>query len=256
MKKNYSIKELRAICQKTAPDPKRESWVGLFSRIFSIYCTKIFLKTAITPNNITILSVVTFFIGIGMFFFDTTFMNILGSLIIFLSIVFDGCDGEVARFREQKSLLGGVYTEPVSHDVQYGFAPFILGVALYVQGYGVIFLLCGAIASITKLEYRLLDARILQLQQLIEQKKNDAVFGESIPVIVSRSFASTIYVIMARVNKNFLSSTGVFFVLFVCSLFHIVDYGVMFFAIGYMFFYVSLFLKHFYLIYSQKLYNK
>ena len=66
----YSFKELRAVCQTTAPNPARESLVGLSSRIFAIYFTKLLLIFNIGPHSTTIISVLFFFLGIGFFIFN------------------------------------------------------------------------------------------------------------------------------------------------------------------------------------------
>ncbi len=160
--RNYSIRELRDICQKTASNPARDAMSGKIVRFFSMYATALFLRTSITANQITAVSVGVFFIGLGLLFVGTRVADSIGSLIVFLSVILDGADGEVARFRRSAGRLGSNYVEPVSHDIQYGISFLLLGTALALRYDMPIFLLLGGITSVTKLLYRLLEARFWQ----------------------------------------------------------------------------------------------
>lgn len=154
----YSIRELREICQKSAPNPAMETIAGRICRVFSIYTTKLFLYTSFTPNQITIIS---FFILITSAFtyFGSYATTFLGPFLHFVSITVDGNDGEVARFRKLSSKFGASYVEPISHDIQYGLYFFIISLGLFYTGAPVYVLIAGAIASIAKLLYRFLQLR-------------------------------------------------------------------------------------------------
>jgi len=232
-----SIKQLRAICQATAPNPARESKVGKFSRIFSIYFTKIFLYTNVPPPVVMASSVAVFFIGIGFMSLNQFSTNLIGVGIIFFSIVLDGTDGELARARKQTSVVAGMYGEPVSHDFQYGFAFLIVSIGLYLSGAAWWIIALGAIASIAKLIYRLLEIRFWDVfygyqneEQLDEIKKAYSVLP---------SWKRLIY----WVNKNFFSSTGVFLVALLTVLVDRLDLFIWFFAVGYVLMMFALFIK-------------
>lgn len=233
----YSIRELRDICQATAPNPARETKVGRFARIFSIYFTKLFLYTPITPNQITALSVIIFFSGIFIFLFNDYYLNIIGSLVVFFSIIVDGCDGETARFRKQTSVVGGMYAEPASHDVQYGFMFPIIAVGLVSSGYSPIYYLIAAIASITKLLYRLLEKNYLFAfsSNLVDKEINKIKQGYK----KKKWFIRLVY----WIDKNFFGSTGIFLMLFIFSIANRIDLCLWFFAIGYTMLWIALFIK-------------
>jgi hypothetical protein len=220
----YNIKELRSICQATAPDPSQESLVGLFSRKFSIYFTWLFLRTSISPNQITVLSTLVFFVGICMFFFNDYYLGIAASLVVFFSIVLDGCDGEVARFRKKGGILGSSYVEPVSHDIQYGFSFVILGLVLSFS-LDPFYLLLGAIAAVTKLQTRLLDNRFSR----VVEKFNGDLFDEGSRGNEHKKKNS----IRIFINKNLFSSTAIFLVLFIAAILNHLEIFLWYFAIGY-----------------------
>jgi len=241
------IQELRARCQSTAPNPMRESILGKFARRFSIYWTWIFLHTRTSPNQITFLSVVVFFIGIAFFWTNTFIFNLIGCAIIFLSIVLDGSDGEVARFRKTAGVTGTLYVEPVSHDIQYGFMFLLLGTFFTMNGFSWMYVLLGGIAGITKLLYRLLEIRYWDLTQAqtitvekVEQLKQDYYHKPW--------FERLFY----WLNKNFFSSTGVFVVILACTLLNHINWYLWIYAVCYAGLWVLLFAKQFYSLFIKK----
>ena len=234
-----NITTLRTICQATAPNPARESFTGKFSRRFSIYTTWLLLHTNITPNQITFLSVIIFFLGTACFFKLTFWWNLIGSLIIFFSIILDGSDGEVARFRKTAGLAGTNYVEPVSHDIQYGFMFPLLGLALYWHGYPWWYLVLGAVASLTKLQYRFLEIRFWLLQNAKETITDEKIKQIKDTFSLFPWWKKLFY----WINKNFFSSTGVFLLIFICTLFGRLDVYVWIFAVAYTVLWGMLFTK-------------
>lgn len=98
-----SIKELKKKIRKT----QREDWFAEnISRRFSKYITKLLILIGLNANQVTIFSIIVGIIG-GLFFFlpDINIMFI-GSLILLLGYVFDYSDGEIARYRNETSILG------------------------------------------------------------------------------------------------------------------------------------------------------
>lgn len=248
---DYTIKELREICQACHATPewkKEDNKIGIFSLNFSIYFTRLFLYTRITPNQITTLSVLVFFAGISLLLFNDYTANIIGSLVIFFSIVLDGCDGEVARFRKFignpiKGNVGGLYTEPVSHDVQYGLAFLIIAYGLVMHGFPPYYYVLGGLASITKLLFRLLQARFCT----ILATKN-VTREEGIKMHTSLKKKSIFIRIIYRINKNFFNNSGVFIVIFIGALINRIDLSLWFFGVGFTLLWIAMFGKQVYQI--------
>ncbi len=79
-----------------------------FGRKISIAISKRLVETSITPNQITLISVL---IGLlGGFFMGVSrgLWQILGSLLFLTHSIMDGCDGEIARIKFSESRLGGL----------------------------------------------------------------------------------------------------------------------------------------------------
>lgn len=63
-------------------------------------------RTAVTPNQLSALSFVVVLIGAACLAMSQWTMWILGGLVIQLGSVLDGCDGEIARLKHQRSARG------------------------------------------------------------------------------------------------------------------------------------------------------
>ena len=244
---DFSIKQLREMCQATAPNPARESKVGKFSRVFSIYFTKLFLQLKFTPTHLNILSVLVFLAGVSLFIFNEFHLNLIASGLIFLSIVFDGCDGEMARLLQCTSGFAARYNEPVSHDVEYGLMFIPITIGLYLDGFSILYVFAGLLASIFKLMERSLRIRFLFA-------KKESGTHEGTEKIKEDYYRKPAHVrLIYWIEKNFYSSTGVFLILFILSIFDSLEYSVWIFGIGWGLFWLALMLKQFYVIGKQKL---
>lgn len=124
-----SVAEVRAVCQ---PDAVRmransEHWVAdVYLRRISPYLTRWLLRTPISANGVTALMILT---GMGAAFV----LLIPGLPGVFLAAIlgqmqmlWDCCDGEVARWR-QTSSPKGVFLDRVGHYVTEGLIPIALG---------------------------------------------------------------------------------------------------------------------------------
>ena len=87
-----SIRELREICQKD----KTEYW-----RNISIYLTKLFLYTPITANQISAICFILTILSAIFISIDNILYPFLGLFLLYLAIILDHVDGEVARYKKQ-----------------------------------------------------------------------------------------------------------------------------------------------------------
>ena len=95
--------------------------------------TRFFLRTAMTPNQITVLSCLIGLFGATCFFRAGYWGPVLGALLLQLSAVIDCCDGEVARMKFLESRLGAWLD--ITLDTVVHIATFVgLGFAVWAQG--------------------------------------------------------------------------------------------------------------------------
>ena len=125
-----SLAELRAVAQPAAHIGRynAEHWAGaLYIRHLSIYATRALLPTGISPNGVTWLMIVVGVAAAGVLSLPGLVPAIGAVLLIQLQLLLDCSDGEVARWRGEKSVLG-VYLDRIGHWLTEGALPIALGI--------------------------------------------------------------------------------------------------------------------------------
>ena len=106
-------KDLRAIAQ---PAHEPFVWARLYGRRLSWPVTRLALKTPLSANAISVLSIVVGAGGGACFAARSVPWNLAGVLLLLLSWVLDCVDGEVARARGQTS-LDGEFIDACRHQI-------------------------------------------------------------------------------------------------------------------------------------------
>lgn len=112
-----TIKELREITQKEKIEGRERPWFYTsLQRGPSIYITRILINTSVSPNTISVFSILSGVIGSMLLVTPTQTTFILGILLCYLHILLDKVDGEIARYKKQFSLRG-VFLDEINHLV-------------------------------------------------------------------------------------------------------------------------------------------
>lgn len=114
-----TISELRKKLQEEKVNPegwKRPWGYKSLQRGPSIYITHVLLKTKITANQVTILSILFGIAGSLLLLGFEWYIKLLGVTFVYLGILFDKVDGEIARYRKTFSLKG-IFWDEVNHLV-------------------------------------------------------------------------------------------------------------------------------------------
>jgi len=101
--------EKKTMSEAKRAEAKKSIWGFYVGRPITYVLTIPFLYTSISPNTITIISLV--FVGFSYYFFSTSSTiqgGLLGLLFLFLWSMFDGVDGNVARYKGLKSKSGDI----------------------------------------------------------------------------------------------------------------------------------------------------
>lgn len=237
--KKLTIKELRQKVQSNAPEAGRDPYIGLTIRFFSIYATKLFLFIRITPLQVTILSVLLFLSGVFLFVFHLYWLYFVGIFIIYISIILDGCNGELARLGKYRPDIGAKYIEPVSHDIQYALMFMPIAVGVYIVDNSSIIILIAFIATIAKLLQRFFIMRFDQIRTN-EKSQIDTEGEASVSFEKNVSFLHRIYRFF---NRNLFSSVGFIIPLLIFSIIDRIDLFIWTFALIYFLFASMHFLK-------------
>jgi phosphatidylglycerophosphate synthase len=106
---------------------------GLVSRTLnrpvSIAISSLVVETPLTPNQ---MSVICFVLALGAAGLMVGQQFVWGALLMHVSSVLDGCDGEVARLKYQSSKLGG-WLDTIFDDISNNTFALCTGIGLYLQ---------------------------------------------------------------------------------------------------------------------------
>lgn len=77
-------------------------------RKISLAVTRRLVRTGVTPNQMTAMSVAIGMFGALFFLSSRPAFQLTGALLFLLHSILDGCDGEIARLKHLESRLGGI----------------------------------------------------------------------------------------------------------------------------------------------------
>ncbi|MEY3185407.1 MAG: hypothetical protein RIR58_143 [Actinomycetota bacterium] len=127
-----TIAQIREISQPASVTGRSnaEHWVAdLYLRKISPYLTRLLLKTPITANGVTYLMIITG-ISISAALLVPGYIGIVMALFLSqLQMLWDCCDGEIARWRETQSPKG-VFLDRLGHYLTESLIPVALGLRL------------------------------------------------------------------------------------------------------------------------------
>lgn len=142
-----SIAELKAKTQPESVTGRRNSehWsADLYLRRISPYLTRLLIPTAVTPNGVTYLMILTG-ISISLSFLIPGWIAFLVALVMSqLQMLWDCVDGELARWREKFS-PAGIFLDKVGHYFAEALIPIAIGLRLKEDDY--LFPFLGAVLA-------------------------------------------------------------------------------------------------------------
>lgn len=124
-----TVAEIRAVCQPPEVRGRRNSehWVAdAYLRRLSPYLTRLLVRTPITANQVTWLMILTGIGSAAALLIPGLPGGFLAALLGQLQMLWDCCDGEVARWRRTSS-VSGVFLDRVGHYTTEGLIPIALG---------------------------------------------------------------------------------------------------------------------------------
>ena len=100
-------------------------------RHISVRATPMLLKTPLTANQVTLISMLLGLVAAGLFAQGDVKTQFAGSLVFFVCYLLDNCDGEIARAKKQNSKTGQMFDTFVDWVVH---AAFFIGLGWGVAG--------------------------------------------------------------------------------------------------------------------------
>lgn len=174
---------------------KNDYFAFYVGRPLSYLLTVPFVKTNITPNQISYLSIIPLIVGFIIMIFTTDFVVLLLAwFLFFLWNLLDGVDGNLARYREQYSKDGSVV------DAMAGYVAMVLtyfgaGIVAAHLNDSDIYIILGALSGISLIFPRLVMHKYI----------NTVAQDESVSSIKDKSDFNTIKIL----TLNMTSITGI-----------------------------------------------
>lgn len=104
--------------------------IARFDRALSTRISRYLVRTPLRPNHITTIGTLIGFAGAWCLAQGTYASAVLGTLLFWVAVVVDGCDGEVARLKFQESRLGYLY-DVTTDNIVHAAIFFGIGLGLY-----------------------------------------------------------------------------------------------------------------------------
>ncbi len=98
-------------------------------RKISGFISGLLIRTPVTPNQVTIISLVIGIVAAVFFSHGAHTCTIIAGVFYFISTVFDQCDGEVARFKHMESDFGRTFDIIVDSIVN---AAIVIGITIAI----------------------------------------------------------------------------------------------------------------------------
>ncbi len=103
-----------------------------FASKFSIYFSWLFINLGLNANQVTVVFFITGLLGATCFLSQRVVFVLLGYFLWRLHIIFDLCDGDVARFT-QKFSINGAYWDYMIHSILYPLFFVNINISLYLK---------------------------------------------------------------------------------------------------------------------------
>lgn len=126
---------------------EKNNRLHFFASKFSIYFSWLFINLGLNANQVTIVFFITGLIGAICFVSQQFIFILLGYLLWRLHIIFDLCDGDVARFT-QKFSINGAYWDYMIHSLLYPLFFININISLYLKYEQVLFMFIAAFGGL------------------------------------------------------------------------------------------------------------
>ncbi|HTL48789.1 MAG TPA: hypothetical protein VL688_12085 [Verrucomicrobiae bacterium] len=156
-----SLQELKAICQTTAKKDVSNVYMRYVSRSLSIFLTRALIPTAVTPDQVSFVMILTGLLSAVFFLCPDKIVFFLGTLVLQFWYILDCVDGELARYRDyvkrkeitkEKSDLPitGGYWDYLNHYIVHGSTALGLGYGYFAKTGSHFWLFCGFVMSLAQ----------------------------------------------------------------------------------------------------------
>lgn len=161
-----SIQSLRAICQTTRENEYYQMrWFEKnVSRRLSIYFTSIFISFKLSANQVTLISFIVGLLGALFLVFSHAYYWLIGFIFIYLFLILDCCDGEIARYNKTSSRKGEFW-DSICGNLIWSFILCSSSIGIYLLTEEILAIILGMFSVILLfLHYQVIHNNIIPNQ--------------------------------------------------------------------------------------------
>jgi phosphatidylglycerophosphate synthase len=188
--------------EKKAVDRRENIFIYYIVRPISYIVTIPFIKLGISANTVSILSSIIALLGSALIAIDDYLLGILGGCFVFLWIVLDCVDGNIARLNKKPSGKGE-FLDAMGGYILNATIFMALGSSAYLETDNVAFLYVGYLASISAILPRLLHQKWVNSVSIPNSFSNKGKRGVVIAIIQNIAAVSNLFQPMLIVSLIF-----------------------------------------------------
>ena len=181
------------------PKEKDFFFVWHFQRKISGIVALILNNTFITPNHVTLLSIIVGLYSFYYFFIGGAFNDLIGILLFQLSFLLDCIDGDLSRLRTHKGVrYSGAYFDYLRSILLEPLLPIFLTIGLVMHGYPTFIVVPIIVVSIWKWTPQFSREHIV-IRQLEHDK--ELVYNSQLFVDMQKGYGNTSFLITKLISK-------------------------------------------------------
>ena len=212
--KRQKLEEMKAICY---PPEKLERLCACEMYVYkpiSFVFTRLFIKTNVTPNQLTWFWGLLLVFASLLFLIDCPWLWVLASALWILCLALDFTDGDIARCKKLFSKRGE-FLDMVIHSITFPMSFICIGLGVYYQHGNVITVVLGAIAGLSMV----LIMYLPRLHNLIDPENTIQGLGRS--QSVEGKFFKDLRTYKRVVSCNPITFLNVYIILFVLTIINV-----------------------------------
>ncbi len=177
-------------------DSLMDRWI---TRRASREFTRFFVQTSVTPNQITWMHLIIGLISAGFFYQGDYALNVMGSLLLMISLWLDSSDGEVARltFRQSK---GGAQFDIIADNIVHFAVFWAIGMGLFISTGEAVYKWLGGLAVLGSFLCYILMQSAIQFKRSDGKAETRAVEVAHADEFINRDFIYLLF-ILALINQ-------------------------------------------------------
>jgi len=177
--KRQKLEEMKAICRPPGKAAGLSASERIIYKPIGFAFTRLFVKTNITPNQVTGIWGLLLVFASLMFLLNCPWLSVLAAVLWIIGLSLDFTDGDIARYKNIRSKRG-TFLDMINHSLTFPLVFICIGLSVYFLYGNVISVVLGAIAgfSMVLIMYLPLIFNVANPESQIQMGRSHVVEGK------------------------------------------------------------------------------